>query len=170
MSVRAIASQAGVSTIGIYSHFQGKQGILDALYIEGFDYVRAVLVAACGVSDAKEAVLAGIRGYLDVASQHEATYRLIFGEVDLNYSPGEDARDAGMDAFAVLVQLGSRLLPQDSSKAEQQAVALRIWAVVHGYVSLQHHAVKDLVEIDSWAEQALAALHVVIDDVLARGV
>ncbi|MEM6604761.1 MAG: TetR family transcriptional regulator, partial [Pseudomonadota bacterium] len=36
LSVRAIATEAGLSTIAIYSHFQGKQGVLDALYIEGF--------------------------------------------------------------------------------------------------------------------------------------
>ena len=33
LSVRAIAKAAGVSTIGIYSYFEGKQGILDVLYI-----------------------------------------------------------------------------------------------------------------------------------------
>ena len=31
LSVRAIARRAGVSTMGIYSHFEGKQGSLDAL-------------------------------------------------------------------------------------------------------------------------------------------
>ncbi len=46
MSVRAIAKLAGVSTIGIYSHFQGKQGILDALYIEGYQYVGEAMQAA----------------------------------------------------------------------------------------------------------------------------
>ena len=39
LSVRAMANRAGVSTIGIYSHFNGKQGILDALYIEGFEHI-----------------------------------------------------------------------------------------------------------------------------------
>ena len=43
LSVRAIAKQAGVSTIGIYSHFEGKQGILDALYIEGFELVSRLI-------------------------------------------------------------------------------------------------------------------------------
>ena len=33
LSVRAIARESNLSTIGIYSHFNGKQGILDALYI-----------------------------------------------------------------------------------------------------------------------------------------
>ena len=36
LSVRAIAARAGLSTIGVYSHFKGKCGILLALYADGF--------------------------------------------------------------------------------------------------------------------------------------
>lgn len=169
MSVRAIAREAGVSTIGIYSHFQGKQGILDALYVEGFEYVRDVLLLACEIADPKSAVLEGARSYLEVATTHEAKYRLIFGEVDIDYQPGEQARKAGMVAFSVLVQLCSKLLPVDANLADKQAVALRIWAVVHGYVSLQHHAVRDLVVISDWNDQVLAAVVVVIDSLLVQG-
>ena len=43
LSVRAIAEGASMSTIGIYSHFKGKQGILDALYIEGFTLVDEMM-------------------------------------------------------------------------------------------------------------------------------
>jgi len=47
LSVRAIAREAGISTIGIYSHFNGKQGILDALYIEGFNLVYDAMASMC---------------------------------------------------------------------------------------------------------------------------
>ncbi|MFT6991153.1 MAG: AcrR family transcriptional regulator, partial [Paraglaciecola sp.] len=43
LSVRAISKRAGVSTIGIYSHFNGKQGILDELYIEGFEKIFSIV-------------------------------------------------------------------------------------------------------------------------------
>ena len=52
LSVRAIAEGAGMSTIGIYSHFKGKQGILDALYIEGVELVEKEMKAADGKSTA----------------------------------------------------------------------------------------------------------------------
>ena len=43
LSVRSIAKKANISTFGIYSHFKGKTGILDALYEEGFAYVAEAM-------------------------------------------------------------------------------------------------------------------------------
>lgn len=167
MSVRAIAKLAGVSTIGIYSHFQGKQGILDTLYIEGFEHVGEAMLAAIEIDDPRAAAIEGARLYLDVAKSHEAIYRLIFGEVDLAYEPGEEARAAALKAFGYLVNIAARLLSEGASLAEKQVIALRIWALVHGYVSLQHHAVRDVVVIDDWNKQALAAVVIMIDDIVA---
>jgi AcrR family transcriptional regulator len=168
MSVRAIASLAGISTIGIYSHFQGKQGILDALYIEGYQYVGEAMLAAAKIDDPRAAAIEGARLYLEVAKTHEAIYRLIFGEVDFDYEPGAEARAAALEAFGCLVDIGARLLPASASLAEKQAIALRIWALVHGYVSLQHHAVRDVVVIDDWNRQALAAVVIMIDSITAK--
>jgi AcrR family transcriptional regulator len=168
MSVRAIANLAGVSTIGIYSHFQGKQGILDALYIEGYQYVGEAMLAAAKIEDPRAAAIEGARLYLEVAKSHEAIYRLIFGEVDFAYEPGEEARAAALEACGYLVNIGARLLPATASLAEKQAIALRIWALVHGYVSLQHHAVRDVVVIDDWNRQALAAVVIMIDSIAAE--
>ncbi|MGP4847966.1 TetR/AcrR family transcriptional regulator, partial [Marinobacter sp. 1Y8] len=75
MSVRAISKRAGLSTIGIYSHFQGKQGILDALYIEGFNLVREAMDVIPEGRANKEQVLEACLGYLNVGEQHEAHYR-----------------------------------------------------------------------------------------------
>jgi AcrR family transcriptional regulator len=168
MSVRAIANLAGVSTIGIYSHFQGKQGILDALYIEGYHYVGEAMLTAVKIADPRAAAIEGARLYLEVAKSHEAIYRLIFGEVDFDYEPGEEARAAALEAFGYLVDIGARLLPASASLAEKQSIALRIWALVHGYVSLQHHAVRDVVVIDDWNRQALAAVVIMIDSMASE--
>lgn len=168
MSVRAIAKLAGVSTIGIYSHFQGKQGILDALYIEGYQYVGEAMLAAAKIEDPRAATIEACRLYLEVAKSHEAIYRLIFGEVDFDYEPGEEARAAALEAFSYLVNNAARLLPESASLKQKQTTALRIWAIVHGYVSLQHHAVRDVVEIDDWNRQALVAVAIMIDDITAN--
>jgi AcrR family transcriptional regulator len=168
MSVRAIANLAGVSTIGIYSHFQGKQGILDALYIEGYQYVGEAMLTAVKIDDPRAAAIEGARLYLEVAKSHEAIYRLIFGEVDFDYEPGREARAAALEAFSYLVNISARLLPASASLTEKQSIALRIWALVHGYVSLQHHAVRDVVVIDDWNRQALAAVVIMIDNIVAE--
>ncbi|MFQ3200239.1 MAG: AcrR family transcriptional regulator [Zhongshania sp.] len=168
MSVRAIANLAGVSTIGIYTHFHGKQGILDALYIEGYQYVGEAMLTAVKIDDPRAAAIEGARLYLEVAKSHEAIYRLIFGEVDFDYEPGKEARAAALEAFGYLVNIGARLLPASASLTEKQSIALRIWALVHGYVSLQHHAVRDVVVIDDWNRQALAAVVIMIDNIAAE--
>src|SRR5215467_4809505 len=37
LSVRRIAAAAGCSTMGLYSRFGGKDGVVDELYAEGFE-------------------------------------------------------------------------------------------------------------------------------------
>lgn len=165
MSVRAIAKLAGLSTIGIYSHFQGKQGILDALYIEGFSYIQEAMKSVIDIEDPKLAILSGVRKYLEVAHEQEATYRLIFGEADNNYTPGDDASEAGINAFASLITLCSKALPETANATEQQEAALRIWALVHGYVSLQHHAVRNLVSFKDWTQQVEQAAEDMLDSI-----
>lgn len=140
LSVRAIAKQAGLSTIGIYSHFQGKQGILDALYIEGFELVSAAMNVADGETVTLAHVLAASRGYLQVAKQHEAHYRLIFGEADAGYEPSEQARAAAQTAFGSLVSHLGLFLQTEQLQGDRFVLAMDVWAILHGYVSIVHHA------------------------------
>jgi AcrR family transcriptional regulator len=139
LSVRAIAKQAGLSTIGIYSHFQGKQGILDALYIEGFQLVSDAMHVADGDQVTLEHVVAASRGYLRVAQEHEAHYRLIFGEADAGYEPSEQARAAAETAFGSLVSHLERFLETKRLQGEGFVLAMDVWAILHGYVSIVHH-------------------------------
>ena len=140
LSVRAIATRAGLSTIGIYSHFQGKQGILDALYIEGFNLVSDAMNVPLSGQVQREDVLNGARGYLRVGREHEAHYRLIFGESDRGYEPSAEATAASERAFAKLVSLAGSYLPNSASSVDRRQLALDVWAIVHGYVSISHHA------------------------------
>jgi len=169
LSVRAIAARAGTSTIGIYSHFQGKQGILDALYIEGFERVAKAMDVLPGDSgpnlDADElrtAVLRACRNYLDSAEQYQAHYRLIFGHADTRYRPSEDARKVGARAFRVLETLVARLLPADASKTQRLDAAMQVWSVVHGFVDLRQHAVAELVDMRQWRARAMRVISVVV--------
>lgn len=152
LSVRAIAKRAGLSTIGIYSHFQGKQGILDALYIEGFELVSDAMNVQAEGAITREHVLSAARGYLRVARDHEAHYRLIFGESDRGYEPSEEAVEASKRAFAMLVQLAGGFLEKSAGAKQRQQIALDVWAIVHGYVSLSHHAIAG----QGWDLEAMA--------------
>jgi AcrR family transcriptional regulator len=168
LSVRAIAKAAGVSTIGIYSHFDGKQGILDALYIEGFAAVdRAMSVLDLGLSPI-DAILRAASNYLELAESRRAHYNLIFGESGTSYMPGPEARLAGVAAFEKNVALSANLLPDGISRHVQEIAAMQIWSILHGAVALQHHAVSEIVDMTDWREQALDTVLVVAESMATR--
>ena len=167
LSVRAIAAAAGLSTIAIYSHFDGKQGVLDALYMEGFALVQSAVESVAGVEDPRVAVLQGARNYLALAIEREGHYRLVFGETGSSYAPTEVAQQAARDAFAALVSGGARLLPPAASLATQQRAALKLWALLHGYVSLRHHVIGGAMEDRQWQAMAIDAFAESVDQLLA---
>jgi len=168
LSVRAIAAQAGVSTIGIYSHFNGKQGILDALYIEGFERVIEAMDVTALDLPPREAVMLAAQRYLDMAEKSLAHYRLIFGESGQAHDPSDEAREVGAHAFAVMARQVAKLLPCGADRAQKQEAAFEVWALLHGYVSIRQHDISRVVDMSDWKPMALRALGVVADD-LARG-
>lgn len=158
LSVRAIAKRAGLSTIGIYSHFDGKQGILDALYIEGFERVAVAMDVSNIDASPVQKVIVSAQAYLRVADTYPAHYRLIFGESDEGYQPSIEAADVSQRAFSLLIDGAGRLLPEDASLPEKQKLALEIWAIVHGYVGLKNHQVSKAVSGVNWNDLAISAL------------
>src|ERR1700691_5108714 len=48
LTVRAVATEAGIATMGVYNRLGGKEGLVDALLIKGFDRLRAACDAASG--------------------------------------------------------------------------------------------------------------------------
>ena len=163
LSVRAISKRAGLSTIGIYSHFQGKQGILDELYIEGFSKVFDAVNIRDDSLSPKQAVLKATENYLDVVDNYQAHYQLIFGKSESGYTPSPEAQAAGARAFTHNTKLIARLLPEGTPLADTQRTALDIWAITHGYAGLQHHAVSDLLNIQNWREIILSTVSNYID-------
>jgi len=168
LSVRAIATRAGISTIGIYSHFQGKHGILDALYIEGFELVtQSMTLAETGLSP-RDAIMRASGQYLDMAEGHAAHYRLIFGERDASFVPSPEAEIVGATAFTTMARHVAALLPATASRKQKQDAAVQVWAMLHGYVSLRQHDVSRLVDMSDWKAQALRSLGVLVDAMQAE--
>lgn len=155
LSVRAIAKEAGLSTIGIYSHFHGKEGVLEALYIEGFERVAAMLADAPAAGAPEEIAQETMRRYLALAERYEAHYRLIFGEDGAGYAPSPAAQDAAAAAFRALVALAGRITPPEAGaaaqKRAQQRAALQLWALAHGFAGLRRHAIASHIDPSDWA-------------------
>lgn len=168
LSVRAISGRAGLSTIGIYNHFNGKQGILDALYIEGFTLVMQAIDLDLAEMDPRDAVLQGLVNYIDLAAKHRGHYQLIFGRGDPSYTPSSDAVAVGEEAFNQLTALVGRALPQELPGRRKREVALQLWALSHGYISLQDHEATDLIPTTAWRDLIINAVTTHLDAVIAK--
>ena len=168
LSVRAISGRAGLSTIGIYNHFNGKQGILDALYIEGFELVMAAIEIDLKTMSPRDAVLQGLANYIDLAADHRGHYQLIFGSGDPAYQPSSAAIAVGEEAFNRLTALVGRVLPEALSNRQRREVALQLWALSHGYVSLQDHEATDLIPMTAWRDLTMNAVATHLDAVIAK--
>lgn len=163
LSVRAIAAKAGVSTIGIYSHYNGKDGLLETLYIEGFSMVSDAMTVD-DPSDPRAAILMGCRRYLDIAHNHQAHYQLIFGDAGADYQPSDIARAASIKAFGKLLSFASIILPKNADQQSRQKKALEIWAVLHGFVSLKRHNVGQMLPDMDWDEVIIDSVKKLIID------
>ena len=158
LSARSVAKRAGMSTIGIYSNFNGMQGLLDALYIEGFEKVTVAMDVSVEQLGIQGAIVKAINNYLEFAENYDAHYRLIYGIRDSNYNPSPEARKVGAQAFAKLTKLVSLMLPNDALLAEKQNLAMQFWAMSHGFVSLHNHPVTDMVPMQDWKQKAIDAV------------
>lgn len=161
LNIRAISKAAELSTIGIYNHFDGKQGVIDALCVNAYDLVYEAAIVACDIADTKQALIVGARNYLAMARDNEAYYRLIFGEGSRNYhATSSVVVEAADRAYSVLEALASRLLPEDASKELRQRSAVRLWALLHGFVSLHHHVIgfECFEDLDQQVTEALEML------------
>ncbi|OLF72542.1 TetR family transcriptional regulator [Alteromonas sp. W12] len=157
LSVRAIAKGAGMSTIGIYSHFKGKQGILDALYIEGFELIEREMLAADGNTSA-EKVINGCERILSFSEAYTAHYQLIFSSNLKDYTPCDDATEVSEKAFNTFTTLTTTLIKKDLSTDDKQSMAMQLWALSHGYITLSQHNISNRLADSNWKDRALQAI------------
>lgn len=168
LSVRAISGRAGLSTIGIYNHFNGKQGILDAIYVEGFEMVMRAIDVDLNQQSPRYAVLEGLSNYITLAAQHRGHYQLIFGRGDPSYTPSSAAIAVGEEAFNRLTALVARAIPAHVNGREKREAALQLWALSHGYVSLQDHEATELIPNSAWSDLIMTAVTLHLDAIIAK--
>jgi AcrR family transcriptional regulator len=152
LSVRAISGRAGLSTIGIYNHFNGKQGILDALYIEGFELVMDAMNVKDKTLSPRDTVLKALSNYVNMAREHTGHYRLIFGAKGFDY----------------LTQIIGPAIPQVSSTKQRREIALQIWALAHGYISLKDHEATELIPSAGWKDLIMRAVETHLDALIKK--
>jgi AcrR family transcriptional regulator len=138
LSVRRIAAAAGVAPMGVYNHFESKFGIIEALFVQGFERLREAIAATRDIEDPYEALRQGGRRYRELALAHPMAYRIMFLRPVPGFDPTDQALEVAGEAFAALVSSVERAIAAGVlAHGQPSDIAQMIWATIHGWVSLE---------------------------------
>ena len=138
LSVRRIAAAAKVAPMGVYNHFESKNGIIDALFMQGFERLGEALASIAGIDDPYEALVEGGRRYRALALAHPMAYQLMFLRTVPGYAPSDAALEVATRAFDALVAAVQRAIAAGVlAEGPPTETAQLIWSSIHGWVSLE---------------------------------
>lgn len=141
LNVRAVTAAAGMSTTGIYTHFGGKQGLLDALFADAFADFTQAMRASWEEARAREglgpALRAVMRAYREWALAHPTQYLLMFGARAAGFAPSPAVGEVALVAYRDLVERVSAACEAGELTGDPESVAPHLWSAMHGYVMLE---------------------------------
>ena len=152
LTVRNITSEAGCSTTGVYTYFGGKHGVVEAIFVDGFDSFDRAVADGFLTDD----LLGSGRAYRAWALAHPTQYMVMFGRAVPDYAPSPAAHDRSLESFFRLVSVVDAMRP-GADAAER---AYHYWATLHGYVMLELAGMgaQTAEESDALYERALVLL------------
>ncbi len=142
LTVRAVATEAGIAPMGVYNRLGGKDGLVAALLIRGFDRLR---VAVDTARDAPPDVAMGARlvncglGYRRFALDNPHFYAIMFEDAvghgpDMNEEVGEHA---AATFYALVRSVEMAAAAGVIAAPDPMEAAMQIWSAVHGAVTLE---------------------------------
>jgi AcrR family transcriptional regulator len=137
LTVRAVAAEAGIAPMGVYNRLGGKDGLVDALLIKGFDRLRAAIEAGREPDMLARLRSCGLR-YREFALTNPNFYAIMFEDAIPREHESAEVHEHARGSFAALVRLvelasasGVIAAPNPLEAAQQ------IWSAVHGAVALE---------------------------------
>jgi AcrR family transcriptional regulator len=165
VTLRGLASAAGVSTMAIYTYFDGMPGLWGAVRQEGFERLSARLAEVPQHRDPVRHLAALGVAYAESALAAPTLYRLMFdAAVEL---PDPAAAAASFDQLVAAVDDG-KAAGRFSPTADARDVATRFWATGHGLTSLAVGGVLPAAEVVRHAPITAVAVFVDAGDEPAR--
>jgi len=152
LTVRRIATEAGMSTMNVYSRFGGKDGVVDELYRDGFDRLFATVNSVPQTDDFAGDLMSMAHAYRQFALDHPTYYKVMFRSAIHDFTPSDEATEvalAGLQVFVERIAAGQeRGVVRNDESYPASEIAAWLWASCHGLVSLELFAVAD--ERVSW--------------------
>jgi AcrR family transcriptional regulator len=161
LTVRRIANAAGVSTMNVYSRFGGKDGVVEQLFVEGFNRLRNSMSAVVMTDDAIADVLECGLSYRRFAIDNPTLYSVMFDRVVPDYQPTIEAQLIASSTLELLADRLERAMKAGALRpADRLHTAALVWATCHGVVSLELKAVGP--SAIEWAEVYEQAMRMIV--------
>jgi len=137
LTVRRIASEAGVSTMNVYSRFGGKEGIVDELFVDGFERLAAAMAEVDETDDPVADLQACGQNYRRFAQEHPTSYSVMFDAAVPDFEPSEPSMETAMHTLGLLIGRVQRVIDAGRMHGDAGEIAVALWATNHGLVSLE---------------------------------
>jgi AcrR family transcriptional regulator len=159
VTVRAVAAEAGIAPMGVYNRLGGKEGLVDALLIRGFDRLRST-VDAGSEPDMVERLRACALRYREFALANRHFYAIMFEDAMPHEHLSADVAEHATAAFGALVRkVGDAAAAGRIAADDPLEVAQQVWSAVHGAVALE---LKGLVQTPDAAATYRAAVETML--------
>ena len=137
LTVRAVATEAGIAPMGVYNRLGGKDGLVDALLIRGFDRLRAACDATAGPDATARFYDAG-RRYREFALANPHFYAIMFEDAIPHEFDNPEVGEHAIAAFQALVRIVEvSAVAGVIAAPDPVEVAQQIWSAIHGAVALE---------------------------------
>ena len=162
LTVRAVATEAGVAPMGVYNRFGSKTGLVTAVLVRGFDGL-ADSIRTREDADPAERLSACGRSYRRFALANPQHYEAMFGSgassADRQAAFSDELKGHATAAFGVLVDEVSRAMDAGVLRRDDPHEAAQvIWSAVHGAVALELAGVAQVEDPDASYERLLGML------------
>jgi AcrR family transcriptional regulator len=137
LSLRKLAAEVGTSTMSVYTRFGGKPQLLAAMHREGFDRLGRALTEVPADGDPLAALAQVGLAYRRAALASPSLYGLMFGPPPSGLVVSADDAAAADATYTPLVEAVRRCVDAERLHGDPEGIALHLWAVAHGMVSLE---------------------------------
>jgi AcrR family transcriptional regulator len=146
LTTRRLADAAGTTTQSIYTLFGGKEGVVRAMFREGYARLEARIRRVRDTDDPLLDLRESGRAYRAAALASAHYYDVMFGHPVPEFTPDVDDLAASAVTQALLERAVQRCIDAELlvPGVNARALARWLWAVVHGLVSLELAGYLDL--------------------------
>lgn len=136
LTIRRVADLVNASTKMIYTHFGGKDGLLDALYLHSFAGLTRAFLAQSGELNPVLRLNNMVTAYRAFALSEPALYNVMFGDLGRAWEAPLKSRRQAWRSFETLRDVVRLSLPLARAEEASRTTYL-LWAAMHGVVSLE---------------------------------